>query len=246
MTLRVYILNWDKINSRKDVNNPTWFKFKHKFFEDPDFYSFTHEERIAWVYLLCESSKKNENGHFTVNRHHASRVAMITPSAMDSALKKLKQLRIVEVRRLDGRYADVTDPGARLDKIRLDKKRLEKYKKNTCSLFDNSSNKYSSDFESIWEIYPRKVDKHRSYLKFKTVVKGMTDLTPLVRAIGAYCREIEANQTQEKFIKHMKTFLGDWEQYLESGSAAPRQPKIQPLTEKEKKEIIEKDLEIGL
>jgi hypothetical protein len=121
----ITVLGWDKINPRKDVDNPSWFKFKHKFFDDCDFYDFSALEKVCWIYFLCEASKKNDHGKFRLSLPHAQNIGGIEREIVHQTIKKLKKLRLVETRTLRGRYADVTDAGAREEKIREEKIREE-------------------------------------------------------------------------------------------------------------------------
>jgi hypothetical protein len=122
----ITILGWDKINARTDVDNPSWFKFKHKFFEDTDFYEFTPTEKLCWVYFLCEASKKNDHGKLRLSLPHANNVGGIDSETVHRTIKKLQKLQIVETRTLRGRYAGGTSAGARLEERREEEKRKEK------------------------------------------------------------------------------------------------------------------------
>lgn len=109
-SINITILGWDKYNPRKDVAAPSWFRMQHNLFSHWQFYDFTHVEMCAWIYFLCEASHRNEGGKLTVNYEHAHRVARIDSTAINSAIKKLKQNQVIEVRTLRGRYADVSNP----------------------------------------------------------------------------------------------------------------------------------------
>jgi hypothetical protein len=125
---RFKIVGWDKINARKDVTNPSWFKFKHAFFEDPEFYDFTQAELLAWIYMLCLASKKSSD-EIEINFAHAERIGRLKRKDIDSAIKKLLHNQLVPVDvtcAVRGRDADVTCAGARLDKIRLEEIREDK------------------------------------------------------------------------------------------------------------------------
>lgn len=104
----VVVKNWDKYNPRKDVTNPSWFRFQHNFFTSSQFFDFDAEDVRAWLYILCEASLRNQAGSVTVNSDHADRVAQIPQKQLHRTLEKLKEKQIVEVRTLRGRYADVT------------------------------------------------------------------------------------------------------------------------------------------
>lgn len=56
--LEVEIKNWNKFNPRTDVKSCTWFRMSNDFFNDPEFYGFTIEARMIWIFLLCTASKK--------------------------------------------------------------------------------------------------------------------------------------------------------------------------------------------
>lgn len=123
--MEVTVLGWEKVNARKDVDNPSWFKFKHKFFSDTEFYDFTHAEKVCWLYILCEASKKNCGGKFTLNLLHAHNLAHLSADVVYSAVKKLKALQIIEVSASRRRHAHVTGAGVRQEESREEKKREE-------------------------------------------------------------------------------------------------------------------------
>lgn len=210
--MRLKILNWEKINARKDVSNPSWFKFKHKFFDDPDFYSFTPEERLIWVYLLCETSKKNENGIITVNSEHCHRSTGVSFTVLNSAIKKLKQLQIVEVRTLRGRYADVSLTGAREDKIRLDKIRKE----NTYAQTVETVRASVFNFDLIYQEYPRKIGKKKGIEKCKAIIKTQKDFEKVLAAVKKYAKHCVEQKFEAQYIKHFSTFMASWEDWVDS------------------------------
>jgi ribosomal protein S27AE len=95
--MKVFIKNWDKLNGRKDILNPSWFKFKHSFFEDPDFYGFSHEEMLAWVYILCIASKESSN-RVVINFLHADRVGRLSKETLESAVSKLIKIGCISLK----------------------------------------------------------------------------------------------------------------------------------------------------
>lgn len=146
--IKIKIIGWDKINARKDVENPTWFKFKHKFFEDTEFFGFTDSEKLCWIYMLCEASKKNNGGEFTLFTTHAEKIATIVQSTVNSTIKKLHKLQIIEFRTSRGRHADVTSACSRQEEKREEKRREEE----SC---EGSPNPAAAivGFESLVEIF---------------------------------------------------------------------------------------------
>ena len=68
---------------------------------------------------------------------------------------------------------------------------------------------YSNDFESFWEMYPRKSDKGSAYKKYLTRLKDGWSPEQLLTAAKKYKAQIVANRTDQKYIKLCKTFLSD-------------------------------------
>lgn len=68
---------------------------------------------------------------------------------------------------------------------------------------------YTPDFEEFWASYPRKVDKGMAYKKYQTRVKDGFSPEQLLEAAKAYARECVSRKTEQQYIKHAKTFLGD-------------------------------------
>ena len=71
------------------------------------------------------------------------------------------------------------------------------------------SESYSNDFESFWEVYPRKSDKGSAYKKYLTRLKDGWSPEQLLTAAKKYKAQIVANRTDQKYIKLCKTFLSD-------------------------------------
>jgi hypothetical protein len=74
---------------------------------------------------------------------------------------------------------------------------------------------YSPDFERIWTVYPRKVQKIRAFKAFQTRCKeGVSpdDLFVAVNQYAAACRQLG---TEERFIEHPATFFGPNRPYMD-------------------------------
>lgn len=68
---------------------------------------------------------------------------------------------------------------------------------------------YSTDFERFWSVYPRKADKGQAYRKYCARIRDGFSPDELYQAAVNYSASCKSNRTEEKFIKHGKTFLGD-------------------------------------
>lgn len=70
-------------------------------------------------------------------------------------------------------------------------------------------NSYSATFEEFWEAYPRKLDKGMAYKKYQARIKDGFSPEELLESAKAYARQCAVQKTEQKYIKHAKTFLGD-------------------------------------
>ena len=84
--------------------------------------------------------------------------------------------------------------------IYINQKKTKQKKSESC---------YSNDFESFWEVYPRKSDKGTAYKKYLTRLKDGWSPEQLLTAAKKYRAQIIANRTDQKYIKLCKTFLSD-------------------------------------
>ncbi len=68
---------------------------------------------------------------------------------------------------------------------------------------------YSSGFEEFWKVYPRKVGKGDAYKKYKARLNDGYSEEALLQAAKNYAARCVRERTEEKYIKHAKTFLSD-------------------------------------
>ena len=66
---------------------------------------------------------------------------------------------------------------------------------------------YPKDFEKFWQVYPRRIGKGEAYKCYKARVADGWTPENLVQAAERYALQIEKMHTEEKYIKHPKTFL---------------------------------------
>ena len=81
----------------------------------------------------------------------------------------------------------------------------------------NKKEKYSSEFETWWAVYPRKVEKKAAFRKYKATVKKGADPKELLLAAKNYKAVCESEDRESRYIKHPATFLGPaepWREYL--------------------------------
>ena len=81
---------------------------------------------------------------------------------------------------------------------------------------DNGRYEYPDDFEQIWEVYPRKINKKKAWIKWKNRIKDNVQNETLLKAAKNYAKECEMQDTEKRYIKYPQTFLGSggyWEEY---------------------------------
>ena len=74
---------------------------------------------------------------------------------------------------------------------------------------------YTTDFEEFWSIYPRKADKAQAYKKYKARLEDGFSHEQLLQAAKSYADQCRRDRTEEKYIKHGKTFLGEATPFLD-------------------------------
>lgn len=84
---------------------------------------------------------------------------------------------------------------------------------------------YEPEFETIWDKYPRKVDKKSAYKSFKVARKRHT-LEAMLLGVENYAIECKKENREQKFIKHASTFFNG-ETFTEY-QTKPAQPKPMP------------------
>jgi len=68
---------------------------------------------------------------------------------------------------------------------------------------------YTTEFEDFWQAYPRKKDKGEAYAKYKARLNDGWSPGQLIGAAKRYAEECVKQKTEQKYIKHAKTFLSD-------------------------------------
>lgn len=70
-------------------------------------------------------------------------------------------------------------------------------------------NNYPAGFEEFWKEYPRKVDKGNAFKKYQARINSGYSPEQLLTAARNYRMKCIRDHTQDKYIMHAKTFLGD-------------------------------------
>lgn len=106
------------------------------------------------------------------------------------------------------------------------------------------NNKYTCAFEEFWKSYPRKADKGNAYKAFAARVNAGYAEDDLIKACRNYADVCKQEQTEQKYIKHAKTFLSantPFLDYLEGGEHDTGRE-----TGRDEKSLTELGIEAGL
>lgn len=79
----------------------------------------------------------------------------------------------------------------------------------------DDKNEYTEDFKEFWSYYPRKTEKLSAFGKWKARLKQKVPREDLIKAAKNYAEKCKLEGTEERFIKHAKTFLGENKPYEE-------------------------------
>lgn len=80
---------------------------------------------------------------------------------------------------------------------------------------------YTEKFEEFWMYYPRKTEKAAAFAKWKARLKQKVIPEDLIKAARNYAEKCRTEGTEERFIKHAKTFLGENKPYEEFANSTP-------------------------
>lgn len=101
--MRLKFKNWDKYNKRqKDIKNPFWFALSNQVFLDPFFADLSDQERMTFLWLLCEASKQNKYGEVEVSERLYVQITGYKISVLTDTVSKLLKSGCAAGSRQDG------------------------------------------------------------------------------------------------------------------------------------------------
>lgn len=199
-TVTLTINNWDKYNSRKDVKQTIWFRLENTLLDDPDFYHFSAEEIVTWIYILSLASKKF-SPTVSIRYDRAKAINRLSRSVIDSTILKLQELRIVHVDDTCA-YADDTLQTNKQTNIKAEK----------------SAESINFNFEEIYKAYPKRDGdngKAKAFAKLKNKITSEAEYQALLKAVTSYARYCAGKGwVGTTFVKQFLTFVNsDWNEW---------------------------------
>ena len=196
--IKIEIPNWEKYNARNDIKSPTWFRFQNNFFSSEKPFILNDFEKILYVFLLCERSKKGDDKPFSFAKNVAAAVLRKKPSDITKALSKIEQLQLVKVHT----YGHV-------------RTRTDMYATDIQTNIQTDIVKMNFDLESAYKKYPSNGGKKLGLEKLKPKIKTQEDFDNLLIGIDLYKKELEMESWKKP--KNFSTFVNQesWKEYLE-------------------------------
>lgn len=71
----------------------------------------------------------------------------------------------------------------------------------------NNSNKYNDHFDSVWNLYPRKIAKKAAYKSYVAALRRGEDAEQIKLGVMNYARQIELDGTAPNYVLHGSTFF---------------------------------------
>ena len=206
--------NWEKYQGRREkgkhVERPSWFKFYNEIFMGETWEKLDPLEFKSFVYFLCFASRNGNRGFIHDSYRLHSRMSGIEENVLIHTIKKLKQLRAIELRVDHGRYVSVQ---AVDHECALEKRREEKIRPDVEPGSPPANLVF--DFQEIYRKYPRKRGKDRGLRACEKQIKTEADYRDLQTAVARYKESVRRDGTEMKFIKHFSTFMGDWRDWID-------------------------------
>lgn len=100
-SIKLKFKNWDRFQPRKDYKRPHWFALANDFSLDQKFYHFSNEEKLCFVFLLCEASRQNKRGEITLIVDHWCRIQNMPRKILLQTLEKIESVQIANVDRTE-------------------------------------------------------------------------------------------------------------------------------------------------
>ena len=92
----------------------------------------------------------------------------------------------------------------------------------------NVKNKYTSDFEEFWDIYPSKKtnNKKLAFKKWNAQLNNGTTSEQMIKGARNYAAKVRREGTEERYIKLAQTFIGPDDHFLLFQEDTKDKPKI--------------------
>lgn len=106
--MEIEIRSWDKYNPRRDQKNYLWLRLNNDLIVNPDLYALEPLEKLVWVLVLCEASKKNK-ARITLNLPWFCAHSKLEHDFIVASLRKLQKENLILIHDTELRSDPVVD-----------------------------------------------------------------------------------------------------------------------------------------
>ena len=184
------IKNWKKFQHFKD-RRPPWIKLHREILEQRDIHLISDRSfRVLILLWLLASEDEDKNGNL--------------PSLQDISFRlRIDEKKITQSLQELGAWIDYSD-------IKVISKGNQVVPPETET---ETETEYIPDFDSVWNLYPKKDGKKESIVHFNATVKTEDDFNDILKALDNYKQEIAG--TERKYIKNGSTWFNNWRDWVD-------------------------------
>jgi len=208
-----------------------YIKLYRKLLENPVF----QNDRLLKVFIWCllkASYKEHEQllglhtvqlqpGQFIYGRFKAAQELKIKPSTLNDQMNTLKRLQIIDIKP-NNKYSIVTLANWTLyqsneeasDNKTDSKATTNRQQTDTNKKGKKGNNKYSSDFEKFYALYPNPFNKMQTFKNWEALLKKGETTERIMTATNNYLQYIKSNEIDSQYITRSTNFIGRKGDYL--------------------------------
>lgn len=230
--IKVKIPNWSKFNPRSDRANYTWFRLENNFFLDQAIFALSDSQKLLYLFLTCEASKKNQDS-IEIGIDFIATLLRKDVGAITSDLKAISDRGLIII---EGEISETTDVNPPQESRQDDGKepslfpatneRDERDERNETNEqiwakdFENSGYPQELDFDHLYVQYPQRKGNQRKTkaMEFlKRRIKEPDQYESLEKAIKNYKAHcLREGKIGTPFVCQFATFVnGIWEEWIE-------------------------------
>lgn len=222
--IKIRFSKWSKYNPRSDVKKGSWFRMQNDFFTNPQFFDFSVEEKLGFIYLITLRAGA-EFDSVPVSFPHAEKIGGIKEPVLRSTIQKLEQLEIltVDVTSADAngtdkyatdRQTDTTDRQTETDVTSTTASGRERTPKPISSV-ESFERQRKFNFRALLDRYPRKQKSAQSLTALANLISDQETYDDMATAIDHYRAYVERNRTPFDFQLAFPNFLNEWRDWLD-------------------------------
>ena len=163
--------------------------------------------------LFILSNYADERQSCYPSEKHIAKLAGVSDRTVRRSLRYLEDFGLLRIQHQSGtsnRYFLSTDAHVLTPVVTHDLPVRTPVSTNTK---EDTKDIYTEDFEDFWKIYPRRVNKFQTFVKWKKTIKDIPPKKLLVFTVR-FAEKMQRENTENKYIAHPSTWLNQ-KRYLD-------------------------------